>query len=134
MAVVLAKKGFGYMRVSEKTCQYPGCSEKFVGVGSSKYCPEHRDLKYRKVINDHKKSLKEDDDEKNNIVPLPDLNQKINHEYTTATKMIVKCLCGEEFEITLFPGVATYPKYCTKHRNHFQLQLLIDRLSKDLNQ
>ncbi len=131
MAVVLAKKGFGYMRISTKVCQYPGCKTSFEGVGSSKYCEEHRDIKYRKIINEHKRSLRTD--EENSLIdqPILNINQTIDHKYTTATKVQYKCICGEEFEITLFPGVFVYPKYCPKHRNHYQLELLLKRLGID---
>ncbi len=34
-------------KLREKKCQYPGCGKIFFGIHISKYCPEHRQDRYR---------------------------------------------------------------------------------------
>ena len=59
-----------------KPCQYPGCTEEFMGIGASKYCEEHQKPKYKKILIQMKEAAQEADYEewdKSNII--------INHDF-----------------------------------------------------
>jgi len=103
-----------------KTCKYPGCNAEFMGIGAAKYCEEHRKPEYRKKLNDIKNKNKAED-----MTRPQDSNIIINHSYAHSTVITRTCLCGAEYEITLFPNVDIYPKFCEKHRNPYQRDLLL---------
>ena len=35
----------------EKICKYPNCGKTFLGIGPAKYCEEHKQPKFRAIIN-----------------------------------------------------------------------------------
>lgn len=124
LAVTPSTRGIK-MPTKIKQCLFPGCGVEFEGIGASKYCNEHRKPEYRKILNDVKSA---------SLADIPDLdqpqlsNQIIIHSHTTATQASATCLCGEKFEVTLYPSIDIYPKYCPKHRNPFQRKLLHEKL------
>ena len=96
-----------------KVCQYPGCTEGFMGVGKAKYCEEHRKPVYRKVLDAKEIQAKRQYIKDNNI------NQTINHKLCKCELTIMKCAlegCDEEFKVLFIPSVNVYPKYCPEHR------------------
>jgi len=126
--IQLAKRGNGYMVTKEKTCKFPGCNNKFVGVGSRKFCDEHKDPKLRatKIDNSAKKA------EKIRLAADWDLsNQIIKHNFLEGTETIQTCPCGKKFKVILFPNQYVYPKYCEEHRNPYRRKLLNDKLEKN---
>lgn len=108
----------------EKYCQFPIneneiCNKIFYGIGPAKYCDEHRQLKYRKFIN--KKIAKE---KQKNQPPKEKTNQIIKHKFTESQIIQLKCdLCGEPFNIKIFPHTYIYPKFCPKHRSEYKRKL-----------
>jgi len=113
------------MPTTDKQCKYPDCKIIFNGIGARKYCDEHRKPEYRKVLNE----LRAKEKEKTLNLEMPhNSNTIIQHNYVEATKEIFTCPCGEEYEITLFPNIEIYPKYCEKHRNPYQRDLLLKQL------
>lgn len=112
-------------KLKTKTCAFPGCKETFEGTGKSKYCLEHRQKKYRKIIDEEKIRLK------NDLTNSP--NQILTHEYITTEKLSLKCAlegCGHTFEIFLLPRVYCYPKYCEAHRNAYKRSLYLQNKPK----
>jgi hypothetical protein len=95
----------------EKKCQYPGCNEIYVGTGIAKYCVEHRQRKYRKVINVIGKKLV--------IKENPNIIYKHTHYQATEIKFVCP-LCGAEFMIKVFPNIDVYPRFCADHMNEFK--------------
>jgi hypothetical protein len=113
----------------DKICKFPGCSVKFRGIGPAKYCTEHQKAKHRKQIN---KVLLEKRAE--NEEPIEDANQKIKHDFITTQTLVQTCKlkgCENTFEIKIFPGTFTYPKYCPDHRNQYKRKLFSQNLTKD---
>ena len=104
-------------KMTLKNCKFPDCGKEFYGVGSAKYCMEHRSKKARsimcKIQLNEKKELLESQFEESNI--------EIIHNYSKSTKTTLICsACGNEYEINLYPNTTTYPKFCELHRNQFK--------------
>jgi hypothetical protein len=111
------------MPKTEKTCQFPGCSEKFMGIGAAKYCEEHRKPEYRKVINEMRAKEKKTDTnfpERSNLI--------IKHDNTTVVEKTLTCPCGADYIVSLYPNIDIYPKFCEKHRNPYQRDMLLKKL------
>jgi hypothetical protein len=97
-------------KLREKRCQYPGCGKIFFGIHISKYCPEHREDRYR-----IRKRTKPED------VNLK--NQTFKHNYTEVVNMVMTCAlegCEHQFEVKVYPRQYVYPKYCPEHRNEYK--------------
>lgn len=97
-------------KLREKRCQYPGCGKIFFGIHISKYCPEHREDRYR-----IRKRTKPED------VNLK--NQTFKHNYTEVVAMVMTCAlegCENQFEVKIYPRQYVYPKYCPEHRNEYK--------------
>ena len=106
-------------KMKEKVCKYPGCEATYYGTGRSCYCEEHRSPQSRKDINKIATAKK-----KTKIAHGETANFEIIHQNTSATKITRRCnCCGEEYELTLFPNVATYSAYCQLHRNFYKRQM-----------
>jgi hypothetical protein len=113
------------MPKKEKQCQFPGCTTTFMGIGAARYCEEHKTPEARKIMNEIRAKEREQSaakDRPNNS------NKIIKHNYSVATTVTEKCICGKEYEVTLFPGVEIYPKYCEEHRNPFRRDQLLKKL------
>jgi len=129
MSITLNKTTRKKKRV-EKQCQFPisdteVCGTTFYGIGPSKYCDEHRKLKYRKFIN-----RKLAADKKAIEIPTEDANQIIKHKYQEATIRRCQCAiegCTEEFDVTLYPRTYVYPKFCPQHRNEHKRNMFRQR-------
>ena len=97
-------------KLREKKCQYPGCGKIFFGIHISKYCPEHRQDRYRI----RKRTKPEDVNIK---------NQTFKHNYTEVITMVLDCAlegCDNQFEVKIYPRQYIYPKYCPEHRNEYK--------------
>jgi hypothetical protein len=97
-------------KLREKKCQYPGCGKIFFGIHISKYCPEHRQDRYRI----RKRTKPEDVNIK---------NQTFKHNYTEVVTMVLNCAlegCDNQFEVKIYPRQYIYPKYCPEHRNEYK--------------
>jgi hypothetical protein len=97
-------------KLREKKCQYPGCGKIFFGIHISKYCPEHRQDRYRI----RKRTKPEDVNIK---------NQTVKHAYTEVITMVLNCAlegCDNQFEVKIYPRQYVYPKYCPEHRNEYK--------------
>jgi hypothetical protein len=113
---------------SDKPCQYPGCGEIFNGIGAAKYCKKHKQPEYRKVLNairaeEKKKAMNKNNPNNSNMI--------IEHINTVATKTTLTCACGKDYEITLFPNINVYPKFCEQHRNPHQRDRLLRSLGME---
>jgi hypothetical protein len=100
-----------------KQCAFPGCKEAFHGVGRSRYCNEHRDRKYRKIIDAPKIAQKKAEEESKGY------NQNIKHTYVNTQTVEMKCSldgCKNTYIIQITPHVYVYPKYCEEHRNEYR--------------
>jgi hypothetical protein len=110
MSIQIPKGGIRTEQLKRKLCQFPGCTDYYMGTGFSKYCGEHRKKQYRKEIN--KSRLK---------IETESANQTIKHNYERPQDINYNCeLCGESFIITLYPGVTIYPKFCQEHRSEYK--------------
>lgn len=108
-------------KLREKKCQYPGCGKVFFGIHISKYCPEHRQDRYRI----RKRAKPEDVNIK---------NQTFRHSYTEVTTMVMDCAlegCDHQFEIKIYPRQYIYPKYCPEHRNEFKRTLHLRAIGRE---
>jgi len=97
-------------KLREKKCLYPGCGKIFFGIHISKYCPEHRQDRYRI----RKRTKPEDVNIK---------NQTFKHNYTEVINMVLNCElegCDHQFEVKIYPRQYIYPKYCPEHRNEYK--------------
>lgn len=107
-------------RIKLKKCLYPDCQNLFQGRGFSKYCEEHRQRQYRKVIDKLNKK----------IIITENPNQTYRHDHSVITMITFTCvLCGSEFELRIYPNIYIYPKYCEDHRNLFKRTLWLKRNS-----
>jgi hypothetical protein len=93
-------------KLREKKCQYPGCGKIFFGIHISKYCPEHRQDRYRI----RKRTKPEDVNIK---------NQTYKHNYTEVVTMVLSCAL-EACDNQVYPRQYIYPKYCPDHRNEYK--------------
>ncbi len=92
-----------------KKCKFEGCDKVEMMHIQTKYCTEHRDKKYRKII------------DKDKVKPKYDSNVIIKHDYSTPTEIKMTCeCCGNNYNIILYPSVNIYPKFCEEHRNEFK--------------
>lgn len=97
-------------KLREKRCLYPGCGKIFFGIHISKYCPEHRQDRYRI----RKRTKPEDVNIK---------NQTFKHNYTEVVSMVMNCAlegCCQHFDMKIYPRQYIYPKYCPQHRNEYR--------------
>jgi hypothetical protein len=95
--------------LTTKICAFPGCKIRQKMTGKGKYCTEHRNRKYRKIIDADKNENIKIEEEAANI------NQIIKHNFTEATKMFLRCQlngCGKDFEVNAYPHIFVFPKYC----------------------
>lgn len=107
--------------LKERVCGFPGCSEKFMGRGKTKYCDEHRKPDYRSQLYSKPKGESAVKDNDGNFIHTDDVNLTIKHSYVEAHKMEQLCACcGEPYHITVIPSQFTYPKYCEEHRNEYK--------------
>lgn len=106
-----------------KICEFPDCGENYEGTIRSKYCPEHRKGKYRKVIDKDKNDAKKlEYIEKNQ-------NVTINHNFNVPVDVTLECeCCNTKFTITILPDVIVYPKYCEEHRNEYRRLLYMKKM------
>jgi hypothetical protein len=114
-------------RLKQKQCVYPGCNNEFFGIGKSKYCLEHRKVKYQKIIKQGEKII-----HKSEIGS----NQIIDHSYNNSQLLNLKCElegCNKEFKIVLIPNTKVYPKYCPEHRNEYKRNLYLQRKKNEIN-
>lgn len=120
MPITISKK-VAPKRKIEKCCSFPGCNTIFHGIGPTKYCDEHRLLKYRKSIN---KMLQE---KKQRRQPkIENANQTIKHKNNTVQHIECECAlegCGQKFEVVVIPHTFVYPQYCLSHRNQYKREL-----------
>jgi hypothetical protein len=108
-------------KLREKKCQYPDCGKVFYGIHISKYCPEHRQDRFRI----RKRSKPEDVNIK---------NMTMEHEYSEVTNMILSCAlegCSNQFELKLYPRQYIYPKYCPEHRNEFKRVRHLQKIGRE---
>ena len=107
--------------LKERLCGFPGCQEKFMGRGKTKYCEEHRKQEYRSKLYSKPKGESAVKDGDGNFINTSDVNQTIKHSYTEAVETELKCACcGKRYHVTLIPSQFIYPKYCEEHRNEFK--------------
>lgn len=107
-------------RIKLKKCLYPECQNLFQGRGFSKYCDEHRQRQYRKVIDKLNKK----------VIVTENPNQTYRHENSSVTMITFTCvLCGAEFDLQIYPNIYIYPKYCEDHRNLFKRTLWLKQNS-----
>jgi len=108
-------------KLREKKCLYPGCGKIFFGIHISKYCPEHRQDRYRI----RKRTKPEDVNIK---------NQTFKHSYTEVVTMVMNCSlegCNHQFEVKIYPRQYIYPKYCPDHRNEYRRIRLLQQIGRD---
>ena len=108
-------------KLREKKCCYPDCGKVFYGIHISKYCPEHRQDKFRI----RKRSKPEDVNIKNST---------LEHDYTEVTTMRMSCAlegCSNQFELRVYPRQYIYPKYCPEHRNEYKRIRHLRKLGRD---
>jgi len=113
-----------------KKCAFPGCKIKQKMTACARYCTEHRQRKYRKLIDAVKIAAKKAEEEARNP------NQTIKHNYTSPICIMMKCKldgCNKEFEIKILPSIYIYPRYCQDHRNDFKRALFIKNRQKIQN-
>lgn len=114
-------------KLQSKKCGFPGCKTVFMGTGKSRYCTEHRQRKYRKIIDAEKIANQKVEEEERNP------NQTIKHSYKNPICIKMPCNlkgCHEEFEIKIFPSIYVYPKFCKEHRNEFKRKIFSERLNR----
>ncbi len=107
-------------KLREKKCQYPGCGKIFFGIHISKYCPEHRQDRYRI----RKRTKPEDVNIK---------NQTYKHNYTEVVTLVLNCaleVCDNQFEVKIYPRQFIYPKYCPEHRNEYKRIRLLQSMGR----
>lgn len=110
-----------------KVCQFPGCNEQFESTGKAKFCPEHRQMKYRKIIDAEK-----NEERKQENLKAQKINQIINHNKFEAEQQVYNCeTCNEPFTITILQGIFTYPKNCPTHRNKYQRERYLEQYPKE---
>jgi len=107
----IPKKTTNYPK-HKKMCKFPGCTVEFVGVGSAKYCMEHRKPKYRRVLDAPRKRRDAEKIEDVNQIIEPKFKKSYDEEQVCALEG-----CNKKFVITIHPSNKIYPKYCEDHRN-----------------
>jgi hypothetical protein len=107
-----------------KICKFPGCNKAYVGTGKSVYCLEHRQRKYRKIIDfDKHQTAKKEEELKNS-------NQTIKNKVSEPQTIIQKCAlknCNNTFEIRIIHNIKVYPKYCECHRNEWKRKVFMEK-------
>jgi hypothetical protein len=127
LSIVVSKKVKPKKKVSKK-CQFPGCTATFMGIGPSKYCEEHQQIKHRKTINKMLNKRKEARRPK-----IDNANQIIKHKSNEVYQQECTCSlegCGQKFQIIIIPRTLIYPTYCEQHRSQYKRELFIKTHNK----
>jgi len=126
--VVPKKSGQNHReKLHNKKCAFPGCKVKEPMTGKGCYCKEHRQRKYRKIIDAEKIAAKKAEEEARNP------NQTIKHNFNNPICIKMPCQldgCNKEFEVQIFPSIYVYPKYCKEHRNEFKRKMFTERINR----
>lgn len=103
-----------------KECQFPGCTNKFIGVATKKYCNDERCREMRKLAASRKPRKKIKDKDADNLILPTKLSKKIKKGKVLTLRCRARngdgCRCKNTFTTIYDPGCSTYPKYCSEHR------------------
>jgi hypothetical protein len=117
-------------RFKPKKCAFPECKVEFFGTGRAKYCLEHRQKKYRKIIDADKDTAAKE------LIKLRNPNQTIMHDYVSPELVQMKCAldgCENSFNISILPRVYVYPRYCGDHRNAYKRSIYLQNRNQMLS-
>ena len=114
-------------KLKEKECQFPNCKKSFISTGKAKFCLEHRESKYRKIIDKDKNELKRLENLK-----AQEINLTIKEDSNETRKIIALCrCCGEPYEIVILQGISVYSAYCPDHRNEYKRKRYLELFGND---
>ena len=88
-------------------CQH--CGAEYYGLSYSKFCKPCGALKLsRNARNRH---------------PYEGVNQHFEHDFHSVQHVQFFCdLCGDPFDVSVWPKQFVYPRYCEEHRSEFKRQ------------
>ena len=117
---MLVPKNKRRQKLVEKKCGYPDCGVTFYGIPIAKYCPKHREEKYRI----RKRKPATSPEEQNDI---------LKHSYCESITVVKTCAleeCDHTFPVKVLPRVYIYPKYCPEHRNEYKRLRHLERCGR----
>lgn len=109
----------GQLRQHHRQCQFPGCTNTFVGPAQQKYCNDERCVEARKILAQRSRKPKRDDSADN--------LKLVKGIFPTGTMLRIQCAacgpagrCQEKFLVVYEANRDVYPKYCEHHRNAYK--------------
>ncbi len=110
-----------------KKCARKQCKNLIWARDKMKYCIDPECLAKRDIKKQNRERAREY--RKNNVVYSPDINLEISRGPQDIGKIIVlQCTakgeqrCTDTYKITYHLNTKWYPKFCKRHRNHYQRQ------------
>lgn len=113
------------LKMSEKECTYPSCTNKFVGSQFQRYCNDPRCKELRKLSRNTERKKKVDEDADNRIIAkilvkrVLAMNTRVVTLKCKAKNALGK-ICGKQFHVELDLKRRVYPKYCELHTNSYK--------------
>ena len=99
-------------KVKIMNCKHPGCTELFEGYPHAKFCEYHKNAKTRPVV--------EVQNEKTTVI--------IDFPYKEKTIIQRNCdCCNVIYEISTFPGIKQYSRFCPDHTNEYKRKFWRER-------
>ena len=114
----------GQLRQTKRQCEFPGCTNSFVGPIQKKYCNDQRCIEARKILTQKARKPKQDKSVEN--------LKLFKGKFPTGTMLNIQCSacgpagrCQEKFIIVYEANRDIYPKYCKKQFIKISLQPVI---------
>jgi len=107
------------LRQNQRQCQFPGCTNLFIGPIQRKYCNDQRCIDARKILAQKERVPKKDNSADNLSL--------VKNKFPAGTMLRIQCAacgptgrCQEKFIVVYETNRNVYPKYCSRHRNAHQ--------------
>jgi hypothetical protein len=111
---------------SKKECAFPGCTNRFYGIATRKYCNDERCKQMRKIVAAKKPRKRRRDPDADNLILPKALSKKIQKGRVLLLRCRARdadgCRCRHQFSVVYEPQKTVYPKYCPEHRTAHRRQ------------
>lgn len=127
----LRVRGHPTLRIAEtknaktlKECAFGGCTNRFYGIATRKYCSDERCKEMRKLAAASKPRRRTRDPDADNLILPKSLSSWISKGKVLTLRCRAKdgdgCRCRNTFTTVYEPQCTVYPKYCQEHRTGYR--------------
>lgn len=111
---------------TQKECSFPGCTNRFYGIATRKYCSDERCIEMRKIAMASIPRKRMRDPDADNIILPKAVSTKIKKGRVLHLRCRARdkngCRCTNTFTTIFEPQKHIYPKYCPEHRTSHRRQ------------